>query len=155
MLRWPDGPGVRVDTGVYEGSEVSIYYDPMLAKLIVWAADRERALNRLDRALSELRVEGIRTTVPLFRALLADADFRSGNMDIGMLDRKLAAGELRPPAGDASDDLSNDLPLIAAALAHYEQANRQSATGPAPAAAHRSRWGTTGRRAALRGGSWT
>ncbi len=96
ILRWPDGPGVRVDSGVYEGSEVSIHYDPMLAKLIVWATDREKALNRLERALSELRVEGIRTTVPLFRALLADADFRAGNMDIGMLDRKLAAGELHP-----------------------------------------------------------
>src|SRR4051812_1318419 len=150
-LRWPDGPGVRVDAGVYEGSEVSIYYDPMLAKLIVWAADRERALNRLERALSELRVEGIRTTVPLFRALLADPDFRSGNMDIGMLDRKLAAGDLHP----AAQDSENDLPLIAAALAHYEQANRQSAAGPAPAAAHRSRWGTAGRRNAVKGGSWT
>ncbi|MFY9825780.1 MAG: acetyl-CoA carboxylase biotin carboxylase subunit, partial [Thermoanaerobaculia bacterium] len=98
ILRWPDGPGVRVDSGVYEGSEISIHYDPMVAKLIVWAADREKALNRLERALAELRVEGIRTTAPLFRALLADADFRSGNLDIGMLDRKLAAGELHPPA---------------------------------------------------------
>src|SRR4029077_5514276 len=58
-LRWPDGPGVRVDAGVYEGSEVSIYYDPMLAKLIVWAADRRLAMARLGRALDEMRVEGI------------------------------------------------------------------------------------------------
>ncbi len=99
MLRWPDGPGVRVDSGVYEGSEISIHYDPMVAKLIVWAADREKALNRLDRALSDLRIEGIRTTAPLFQALLADADFRSGNLDIGMLDRKLAAGELQAASG--------------------------------------------------------
>jgi acetyl/propionyl-CoA carboxylase alpha subunit len=151
MLRWPDGPGVRVDAGVYEGSEVSIYYDPMLAKLIVWAADRERALNRLERALSELRVEGIRTTAPLFRALLADPDFRSGHMDIGMLDRKLAAGELKPAVEEATDDL----PLIAAALAHHEQANRQSAAGPAPSTSLRSRWGTAGRRDAVKGGSWS
>jgi acetyl-CoA carboxylase biotin carboxylase subunit len=153
MLRWPDGPGVRVDAGVYEGSEVSIYYDPMLAKLIVWAADRERALDRLDRALSELRVEGIRTTVPLFKALLADPDFRSGNLDIGMLDRKLASGELHQVTEEGLDDL----PLIAAAIAHYEQAHRQTATGPAsPAAARSSRWGSAGRAGALRGGgSWT
>src|SRR5262249_52343246 len=57
LLRWPEGPWVRNDAGVYEGSEVSIHYDPMLAKLIVWAPDRERALHRLERALSELRVE--------------------------------------------------------------------------------------------------
>ena len=111
-----------MDAGVYEGSEVSIYYDPMLAKLIVWAADREHALNRLERALYELRVEGIRTTAPLFRALLADADFRSGNLDIGMLDRKLAAGELQPVDRGRRRGLAADLPLIAAALAHHEQA---------------------------------
>jgi acetyl-CoA carboxylase biotin carboxylase subunit len=153
-LRWPDGPGVRVDAGVYEGSEVSIYYDPMLAKLIVWAADRESALDRLERALSELRVEGIRTTAPLFRALLADPDFRAGNLDIGMLDRKLAADELKP-AMPEGDDLTN-LPIIAAAIAHHEQAHRQSAAGPASAAtSRRSLWGAAGRRDAVRGGSWT
>jgi acetyl-CoA carboxylase biotin carboxylase subunit len=150
ILRWPDGPGVRVDSGVYEGSEISIHYDPMVAKLIVWAADREKALNRLDRALAELRVEGIRTTAPLFRALLADPDFRSGNLDIGMLDRKLAAGELHPPAADTVDDL----PLIAAAIAHHEQAHR-TAAGPADGApARRSRWAGTARYEARRSGSW-
>ncbi|HWN44112.1 MAG TPA: acetyl-CoA carboxylase biotin carboxylase subunit, partial [Thermoanaerobaculia bacterium] len=97
LLRWPEGPGIRTDAGVYEGSEISIHYDPMLAKLIVWAADRPRALDRLGRALAELRIEGIRTTKPLFQALLADPDFRSGNMDIAMLDRKLESGELQPP----------------------------------------------------------
>ncbi len=154
VLRWPEGPGVRNDAGVYEGSEVSIHYDPMLAKLIVWAADRERALDRLGRALAELRVEGIRTTVPLYKALLADPDFRAGNLDIGMLDRKLAAGELRPVEGDGLADL----PLIAAAIAHFERANRD-VSGPAPPQGAQgslgSRWGLTGRREALRGGSWT
>ncbi|HSF42254.1 MAG TPA: ATP-grasp domain-containing protein, partial [Thermoanaerobaculia bacterium] len=151
-LRWPDGPGVRVDSGVYEGSEVSIYYDPMLAKLIVWAADREKALERLDRALSELRIEGIRTTVPLFRALLADADFRSGNMDIGMLDRKMAEGALQL----VGEEPEPDLPLLAAALAHFERAHQTATAGPSTAAAsRRTRWGGAGRTGALRGGSWT
>ncbi|HEX6861852.1 MAG TPA: acetyl-CoA carboxylase biotin carboxylase subunit [Thermoanaerobaculia bacterium] len=151
-LRWPDGPGVRVDSGVYEGSEVSIYYDPMLAKLIVWAADREKALNRLERAISEMRIEGIRTTVPLFRALLADADFRSGNMDIGMLDRKMAEGALEL----VGEEPEPDLPLLAAALAHYERAHQTATAGPAHSgASRRNRWGTAGRAGALRGGSWT
>jgi acetyl-CoA carboxylase biotin carboxylase subunit len=152
ILRWPDGPGVRVDAGVYEGSEVSIYYDPMLAKLIVFAADRRRALDRLDRALDELRVEGIRTTAPLFKALLADPDFRSGNLDIGMLDRKLAAGELKAPVEEGQDDL----PFIAAALAHFERANLAATEGPGtPAASRRSRWSVAGRAGVLRGGSWS
>ena len=142
---------MRVDSGVYEGSEISIHYDPMVAKLIVWAADREKALNRLERALAELRVEGIRTTAPLFKALLADPDFRSGNLDIGMLDRKLAAGELKAPIDDALEDL----PLIAAALAHHERAY-QTAAGPANGTpARRSRWAGTARYEARRNASWT
>jgi len=111
-LRWPEGPGIRNDAGVYEGAEVPIHYDPLLAKLIVWGRDREQAMERLARALSELRIEGIRTTVPLFKALLEDEDFREGRLDIGMLDRKMASGELTP---DPSVELE-ELPLIAAAL---------------------------------------
>ena len=151
LLRWPEGPGIRNDAGVYEGSEVSIHYDPMLAKLIVWAADRPRALDRLGRALAELRIEGIRTTAPLFQALLADPDFRSGNMDIAMLDRKLAEGELRPP--EPEDGLA-DLPLIAASLEHFERSNR-TAAGSATSPGLRSRWGAKARHEALKGGSWT
>jgi acetyl-CoA carboxylase biotin carboxylase subunit len=155
LLRWPDGPGVRVDAGVYEGSEVSIYYDPMLAKLIVWAADRPRALARLGRALAELRVEGIRTTVPLYRALLADPDFLAGNLDIGMLDRKLAAGELQPPQPEEGEEPA-DLPLIAAAVGHFEQANRSLAPPAASGGeSRRSRWGRAARQEGLRGGPWT
>ncbi|HWN44276.1 MAG TPA: hypothetical protein VNW71_18780, partial [Thermoanaerobaculia bacterium] len=97
---------------------------------------------------AELRIEGIRTTKPLFQALLADPDFRSGNMDIAMLDRKLESGELQPP-----QQLEDDLPLIAAALDHHERANRTASSGSAPGL--RSRWGTAGRRGIQRDGSWT
>ncbi len=151
-LRWPQGPGVRVDAGVYEGAEVTIHYDPMLAKLIVWAEDRPRALARLERALAELQVEGIRTNVPLFRALLADPDVRSGALDIALLDRKLAAGELPPPAAP-DGELHADLPMIAAAIAHAELAARTPAGGAA-AAHHRSHWSAVARREALRGATW-
>src|ERR1700726_4013956 len=101
----------------------------MLAKLSVWAADRERALARLGRALAELRIEGIRTTAPLYRALLADADFRAGRLDVGMLDRKLASGELRAVESRQTAALP-DLPLLAAAIAHYERARRTTAVVP-------------------------
>ncbi|HEX2253388.1 MAG TPA: acetyl-CoA carboxylase biotin carboxylase subunit [Thermoanaerobaculia bacterium] len=147
-LRLPEGPGVRNDCGVYSGAEVTVHYDPMLAKLICWGEDREQALARLGRALDELRVDGIQTTAPLFEALLADADFRAGRMDIGMLDRKLAAGELRPDPTLADDDA--DLPLLAAALAHAAQARRRTA-GAGPGGSRRSRWSQAGRREALRG----
>ncbi|KAB2949222.1 MAG: acetyl-CoA carboxylase biotin carboxylase subunit, partial [Thermoanaerobaculia bacterium] len=122
-LRLPQGPGVRCDSGVYGGSEISIYYDPMIAKLIVWGRDRPEALRRLGRALEELRVEGIRTNVPLFEALLADADFRAARFDIHWLDRRLAAGELAP----VERPTPADLPILAAAIAHYERAQTAAA----------------------------
>jgi acetyl/propionyl-CoA carboxylase alpha subunit len=154
-LRLPGGPGVRNDFGVYEGAEVPIHYDPMLGKLIVWAADRERALARLERALAELRIEGIRTNLPLYRALLADPDVRAGRLDIAMLDRKLQAGELRPKGGEAP----SDLPFIAAALVHFERAGKTATSvvgGTASAAGagafRRARWAALARREALRGG---
>ena len=142
---------MRNDFGVYEGSEVTIHYDPMLGKLIVWAADRERALERLGRALSELRIEGIRTNISLFEALLADPDFRSGNLDIGMLDRKLAAGDLEPP----HESRDADLPLIAAALAHFARSQRAATpSDPGKAESRRSRWGAVARREAVSGAAW-
>ena len=94
---------MRNDFGVRTGSRVSIFYDPMLGKLIVWGKDRAQAMRRLGRALDELRVEGIRTTVPLYKALLADSDFVAGRLDIDMLDRKLEAGDLRPRVEAALD----------------------------------------------------
>jgi len=149
MLRWPEGPGIRTDAGIYEGSEVSIHYDPMLAKLIIFGEDRQQALRRMKRALSEIRVEGIQTTIPLYAALLEDEDFLAGNLDIGMLDRKLAAGELQPPA----DGPNPDLALVAAALAHFEAGERQAAHGQ-PAESHRSGWRQDARRASLRSRVW-
>jgi acetyl-CoA carboxylase, biotin carboxylase subunit len=153
-LRLPEGPGVRNDFGVHEGDEVSIHYDPMLGKLIVWAADRPRALARLGRALGELRIEGPRTNVPLFAALLADADFLRGTMDVAMLDRKLAAGELAPPG----DGHLPDLPILAAALAHFERSRRtttgRTGGGGAGPAVHRAHWRGAARREALRGCGW-
>ncbi|MEO1087510.1 MAG: biotin carboxylase N-terminal domain-containing protein, partial [Acidobacteriota bacterium] len=82
ILRWPDGPGIRVDAGVYEGAEIPIYYDPMIAKLIAWGEDRTQAIERLGRALSEMRLEGISTSTPLFELILADEDFRAGRTQL-------------------------------------------------------------------------
>ncbi|WP_347354653.1 acetyl-CoA carboxylase biotin carboxylase subunit [Intrasporangium sp.] len=75
-LRWPMGPGVRVDSMVYQGSTIPPYYDSLIGKLIVWGEDRQRALARLGRALGELRLVGPRTTLPFFETLLAQAEVR-------------------------------------------------------------------------------
>ncbi len=158
LLRLPEGPGVRNDCGVFEGSEVTIHYDPMLAKLIVWGHDREHALARLRRGLAETRVEGIRTNLSLFKLLLRDDDFLTGNMDISMLDRKLETGELRESGdGDGPVDttpLREDLPVLAAVLSHIE---RRESNGTAAAQAARpgqSNWLLAARRDGRRNTTW-
>jgi acetyl-CoA carboxylase biotin carboxylase subunit len=85
-LREPSGPGLRLDSGVYAGCTVPFDYDPLLAKLAAWGPSRERAIGRLDRALAEYSVAGIRTNTAFFREILADAEFREGRLSTGFLD---------------------------------------------------------------------
>ncbi|MBV8779045.1 MAG: acetyl-CoA carboxylase biotin carboxylase subunit [Alphaproteobacteria bacterium] len=86
----PGGPGIRVDSALYQGYDVPPYYDSLVAKLIAFGSDRHECLMRLRRALEEYVVGGIDTTIPLHQRLAADAEFRSGRYDIGWLERFLA-----------------------------------------------------------------
>jgi acetyl-CoA carboxylase, biotin carboxylase subunit len=86
-LQNPSGPGVRHDSGVYEGWTVPTEYDPLLAKLVVWGTDRDEALARMRRALSEYQVFGIRTNIPFFRQILEHPDFIAGRCDTGFIER--------------------------------------------------------------------
>src|SRR5438105_14761799 len=97
LLR-PSGPGVREDSGVYEGWTVPLDYDPMLAKLIVHAPDRGTAIARMRRALDEYFIGGIKTNLPLFRRILEHPDLAAARIDTGFLDR-LLAGKLVPDGG--------------------------------------------------------
>ncbi|MCG7518824.1 acetyl-CoA carboxylase biotin carboxylase subunit [Ruegeria sp. Ofav3-42] len=87
----PGGLGVRMDSALYDGYSIPPYYDSLIAKLIVQGRDREEALARLNRALGELIVDGIDTTVPLFHALLQEPDIHSGDYNIHWLEQWLAA----------------------------------------------------------------
>ena len=88
LLRWrpPGGPGLRLDSGVAEGQEVTIYYDPMLAKLTAWAPDRATALGRMEEALSRFQVLGVVTNIPLLRRVVAHPQFQAGEYDTGFLE---------------------------------------------------------------------
>jgi acetyl-CoA carboxylase biotin carboxylase subunit len=143
-LRVPQGPGVRDDSGMYEGGEVPIYYDPMISKLITWANDRPEALARMKRALAEYEVRGIRTTIPFFRWILADEDFRAGRFDTTFLDRKLAARNGQPldPAGEEHALLG----AIAIAVRQHTTAAVSAADVPTAV----SRWQQSARAGALR-----
>ncbi|HUS05832.1 MAG TPA: acetyl-CoA carboxylase biotin carboxylase subunit [Bryobacteraceae bacterium] len=86
----PSGPGVRLDSGVYPGWVVPMDYDPLLAKLSVWAGTREEAIARMRRALNEYFIAGIQTNIPLFRGIFDDEMFRRGDLHTGFIDQFLA-----------------------------------------------------------------
>ncbi len=88
----PSGPGIRVDSGVDEGCGISLYYDPLVAKLLAWGKDRAEALARMKRALEEYRIKGIRTTIPFHLRALEDEGFRAGRYDTGMVNGMKHAG---------------------------------------------------------------
>jgi len=100
-LHLPGGPGVRWDSGIEVGSEIGLYYDPMLAKLIVWAPDRDQAVTRMRRALVDLVIGGIETSRDFHIRVMDDEDFRRGAIDIQWLERRLPEILGRKPGNES------------------------------------------------------
>ncbi len=100
VVEWqePAGPGVRVDSWVTPGTNVTQYYDNLMAKLVVWAPDRAAAISRGRRALEEFKVEGVATTIPAHLAVLAHPDFLSGNHHTRWMEESVDMGLARPDA---------------------------------------------------------
>jgi len=86
-LRTPGGPGVRDDSGVFEGFEIPIYYDPIISKLVAWGKDREEAIARMRRALNEYVVTGVKTTIPFHIRVMNNRHFLEGNFDTNFIDK--------------------------------------------------------------------
>jgi acetyl-CoA carboxylase biotin carboxylase subunit len=139
-LRTPSGPGIRDDSGIFEGWTVPIEYDPLLSKLVVWDVSRPEALARMRRALREYEVTGIKTNIPFFLRLLEHPDFVAGRLDTGFIDRLLQSGFVMD---DGARLEAERVAALAAAIA----AGRRSLNGPVPPV-HRkeSEWKTAGRR---------
>ena len=137
FLQEPSGPGVRVDSGVYAGWTVPLEYDPMLAKIAVWAATREAAIDRMKRTLSECAVEGIRTNLAWFQEILSDEKFRAGAISTGFLDTFQ-----RAVRGDA--DLEMD--AVAAVMAALQIPR----AAPASNGSRKSAWVLAGREEMMR-----
>ncbi|HWP43564.1 MAG TPA: acetyl-CoA carboxylase biotin carboxylase subunit, partial [Blastocatellia bacterium] len=129
----PSGPGIRYDSGSYQGWEVPIHYDPLLAKLCVWAETREAAINRLARALDEYAIEGIHTTLPFFRAVVRNEAYRRGHFDTSFIDDFLN----QEKAGGDDNVAMTDIAAIAAVLHARASAARHIAETPQKA---ESRW---------------
>jgi acetyl-CoA carboxylase biotin carboxylase subunit len=125
LYREPGGPGVRVDSGVTEGSEVSVHYDPLLAKLIVTAETRATALARAERALAEFPVLGIVTNLPFLLALLRHPDVRAGRLDTHWIERHL------PELTATPEELPEDIAATVAIAAAQTRGSTAGATGSA------------------------
>jgi acetyl-CoA carboxylase biotin carboxylase subunit len=151
LLLQPSGPGIRQDSGMYEGWTVPIDYDPLLAKLIGYGTDRDQAMARLTRALGEYFVGGIKTNISLFQRILRDADFRAARLDTGFLDRMLQRTDDKP-----ADPKDAEVAAIAAgmfaALGSTAAAagERTSDSGSGAKDAGASKWKDASRREALR-----
>jgi acetyl-CoA/propionyl-CoA carboxylase biotin carboxyl carrier protein len=103
-LRWPGGPGLRVDAGYEAGDTVPSFYDDLLGKLVAWAPDRDRAIARMRAALDELAVEGVATTAPALARVLGHDDFRAARHWTTWLEEALDLGGLTPAAAPAEAD---------------------------------------------------
>ena len=121
-LRFPAGPWVRTDSGLYRGMEVGLNYDPLLAKLIVWAPTRIEAIERMRRALTELNIGGVKTSAPAAMAVLEDERFRRGTFDTHLLETIDFKGRVGGEVAAAA---------VAAAIHRWNEARRRALAGRA------------------------
>jgi acetyl-CoA carboxylase, biotin carboxylase subunit len=150
LLQEPSGPGIRLDSGMYEGWNVPLDYDPLLSKLIGYGTDREQAIARLTRALDEYFVGGIKTNISLFRRILREEDFRAAKLDTGFLDRMLKRPDdkrLAARAAEAAVIAAGMFTALGSRAAAGERRNDSSADATCKAA---SNWKNASRNEALR-----
>jgi acetyl-CoA carboxylase, biotin carboxylase subunit len=147
-LRFPQGPGVRVDSHLYPGQEISLFYDPMIGKIVVHGRDREDAIARMRRALVEMRLVGVKTCAPLLLALLGDERFKRGEVDTGFLERYVAEGTWQRLPD--MNDLPAEIPAVIAAVLYAH--GRQGAGRAVVPGASSGDWVAAGRREQMKWG---
>ncbi len=123
-VRLPEGPGVRVDSSIFGSGAVSLYYDPMIAKVVTWGATRNEAVATMKRALEEFQIVGIRSNRNFLRRIVGHKKFALGQLDTGFIAECIGQGEYKQPAPHPVAD-------IAAAIAAYESSKRRKAPGAA------------------------
>lgn len=136
----PGGPGVRVDTALYVGCDVPLFYDSLIAKIAVWGRNREEAISRMKNALQELSVEGVETTAAFLRKILMDKDYQQGRLHTCFVDERMNR------FGFQSEDTLEDVAVLSAILANY-LFNRQKGAAVIPLRSRKqvSLWKVAGR----------
>ena len=145
-LKEPTGPGVRVESSLYRGYEVSLFYDPMVAKLIVWGENRAEAILRMRRALNEYRISGIKTSIPFHQEIMDSTEFIWGTFDTGFLDRRRLVAKNKPDQEQAR------IAAVAAALVAHDAGRRAVNIGGSESSVT-SAWKQAGRVGGM-GGRW-
>lgn len=112
-LKEPTGPGVRVESSLYRGCEIGLYYDPMVAKVIAWGENRAEAILRMRRALNEYRIGGIKTSIPFHQEIMDSTEFIWGTFDTGFLNK-------RQMARSQSPEYEQIVAVVASLIAHEE-----------------------------------
>ncbi len=136
----PGGPGVRIDTGLYEGCEISLFYDSLIAKLAVWGRSRQEAIVRMRNSLQELSVDGVETNASFLGKVLIQEDFRRGNIHTSFVDELLK--EFRTEGVSKNEDVA----VLSAILAHYLSSRQEGAAViPSRGKRHLSLWKAAGR----------
>jgi len=115
----PTGPGVRVDTGVYPGFEITPYYDPMIAKLIVWGETRGQAILRMRRALEEYRIVGVRTNIPFHQTMMNSHRFMAGQYDTRFVEERFSMEQIEEGRSEFPD-----IAALIATLVTHDQTQR-------------------------------
>jgi acetyl-CoA carboxylase biotin carboxylase subunit len=137
---------VRVDSGLYEGIEISLYYDPLIAKLLTWGNDRNEAIERMKRALSEYRISGVATTIPFHIKVMNNEKFKEGKIHTHFIEEEMEKGQLA--VGQDSDDIFKAVAVFSALLDYQEKKGIRT-----PFSKPKSRenpWKIEGRRMGLR-----
>jgi acetyl/propionyl-CoA carboxylase alpha subunit len=133
MMQLPTGPGVRIDTGVYVGFQISTYYDPLISKLIVWGETRPEAIVRMRRALEEYRIIGVRTNIPFHQTMMSTYPFITGKYDTRFVEEKFSMMD-----ATENRELYLDIAALMATLVAHEQMERR--TQVYPNSGQRSNW---------------
>jgi len=143
-LRVPGGPGIREDSGIYEGYEVPLYYDPLLSKLSAWGHTRKEAIQRMARALEEYQVQGIHTTISFYHRVMNHPQFLKGVYTTSFIEEYFALANITKPHE------SDQIAIIAAAILEFEHFNTATETKVQQSGTPKNLWRTVARKEGLR-----
>ena len=142
----PSGPGIRVDSGLYEGAEVSLFYDPLISKLLAWDENRGEAIQRMKRALLEYRISGVATTVPFHLKVMENRKFQAGEIHTHFIEEEFE--KEKPSEAKGEDELRQAIAVFSALLDYQEKKRVKPVLSKGKT--EESRWKIEGRRMGLR-----